>query len=328
MKKADESSDKDFQYLLGRKITYDSAISINKLHFNDMNPRMVQSIPEKDLKLDELCRSILDVGILVPLVVYKREDGDFVVLDGERRLRAALKLHLSSVPVNILPGIPSKAGNLSKMFMIHMQREPWNTAARAVSLLSLMTLIPGLSDQEYRKRAGMKINEFQNAKRIINFREEFRQRAIAGTLNPNYLIEMDRSLEDIEKYSPELMEKFGRKYIEDKWVAKIDSGIFYNNLHLRNVGTILRELTKDRAIPFIVKLIDDSSYSLEQALSNAIEVKPRLIVETLVQDAETLEATIDKVDKTKLTDKQRQIALNSLEKIKHKIEEKIRSLNS
>jgi hypothetical protein len=67
---------------------------------------------------------------------------------------------------------------------------------------------------------------------------------------------------------------------------------------------------------------------LEQALSNAIEVKPRLIVETLVQDAETLEATIDKVDKTKLTDKQRQIALNSLEKIKHKIEEKIRSLNS
>lgn len=49
--------------------------------------------------IDELSRSIKELGILQPLTVTKNGNGKFVLLDGQRRLMACKKLGLLEVPV-------------------------------------------------------------------------------------------------------------------------------------------------------------------------------------------------------------------------------------
>jgi ParB family chromosome partitioning protein len=51
--------------------------------------------------LEAMARSILDVGLINPISVY-REDGHFVLVDGERRLRACQIAGLDAIEVNLV----------------------------------------------------------------------------------------------------------------------------------------------------------------------------------------------------------------------------------
>jgi len=253
------------------KITYKPDMPVDKLEFNPLNPRLTKLIPEEELKLDELCNSILEVGgILVPLVVFPKND-KYVVLDGERRLRAAKKLNMRVVPVNIIPKALNDYENLSRMFNIHLQREQWNTAARAISLGKLEKLLPNVSEDQIRAMTGMGRTEYRNAKRILSFPEELQNRAVKGELNPNYLIEMAKALENLEKYYPEILEEYGRDLIIKKWISKIDRRIVKNNTLFRIVGRICRNLSEKKATELIKRLIEEDNYKFEDAWDEAEE---------------------------------------------------------
>ena len=253
------------------EVMYEPHMPVDQLKFNDLNPRHTDLIPEEELKLDELCSSILEVGgIIVPLVVFP-EDGKFVVLDGERRLRAAKKLKMLTVPVNIIPKRLTDSENLSRMFNIHMQREQWNTAARAVSLGRLKNLLPGISEEQIKTMAGMSDGEYDNALRILSFSSDLQNNAVTGELNPNYLVEMAKALENLNRYCPDLVKKYGRDHIIEKWVSKISRKVIRNNTHFRFVGRICRRLAYDKARNLIERLVEDDSYRFEQAWDEAEE---------------------------------------------------------
>lgn len=251
--------------LRASEITYDPDMPIEKLEYNTLNPRLTALIPEEELKLDELCNSILEVGgILVPLVVFPQND-KFVVLDGERRLRAAKKLNMPTVPVNIIPRALNDSDNLSRMFNIHMQRERWNTAARAISLGKLEFLLPQMSQSQIESITGMDSNEYRNAQRILSFPEEVRKRAVAGQLNPNYLIEMAKAIENLERYYPEILKEYGKDLVIDKWLSKIDRKIVKNNTLFRIIGRICRNATEDKATELVKRLVEEDDYKFEDA---------------------------------------------------------------
>jgi len=253
------------------EIEYRPDVPIDKLKYNPLNPRLTKLISEEELKLDELCSSILQVGgILVPLVVYRRND-EFIVLDGERRLRAAKKLNMPTVPVNIIPRTLSDPENLSSMFNIHLQREQWNAAARAVSLGRLEELLPELGEYQIQALTGMELVEYRNSKRILSFSKELQNKAVTGELNPNYLIEMAKALENLERYYQDILEEYGKNSIIDKWISKIDRKIIKNNTLFRIVGRICRQSTKDTATELIKRLIEDENYKFEAAWDEAEE---------------------------------------------------------
>ena len=52
-----------------------------------------------DEELAELADSIREHGVIQPLVVSEQSDGTYVLIAGERRLRASMLAGLSSVPV-------------------------------------------------------------------------------------------------------------------------------------------------------------------------------------------------------------------------------------
>jgi ParB/RepB/Spo0J family partition protein len=254
------------------EIKYNPRMPVSKLVFNVLNPRLTSIVPEEELKLDELCNSILEVGgIIVPLVVFQRNDGKFVVLDGERRLRAAIKLGMKSVPVNIIAQPLDDSQNLARMFNIHLQREQWNAAARAVSLGKLKELLPKKSESEIQTLAGMKGNEYVNANRILQFSQALQEKAVSGQLNPNYLIEMSKALDSLERYYPIILKRYGRNQIIDKWTDKIYRRKIKNNTHFRIVGRICRSLSQEKAVKLIERLIEDGEYRFDEAWNEAEE---------------------------------------------------------
>src|SRR5690348_14025424 len=103
-------------------------VSPQRLRPNPENPRLIFRAEELRVLQD----SIKNQGILVPLTVY-RERGGYVILDGERRWRCALKLGLDRVPAIVQPK-PAPLQNLMMMFAIHNQRQEWDPLPTAYKL--------------------------------------------------------------------------------------------------------------------------------------------------------------------------------------------------
>ena len=67
-------------------------IAIHLIEANPDQPRTVMG------DLSELTKSIVDKGILEPILVRPRADGRFTIISGERRFRAALDAGLAEIP--------------------------------------------------------------------------------------------------------------------------------------------------------------------------------------------------------------------------------------
>jgi ParB family transcriptional regulator, chromosome partitioning protein len=119
-------------------------------------------------RLDLLRTSIQEVGILVPLIVYRDGESDgFVLMDGERRWRCALDLALSQVPVNVIPQ-PNPLDNLLRMFNIHNVREDWPLISVALSLREVMAIAGEEGEKRLSELTGLTRSTVRRAKRILS----------------------------------------------------------------------------------------------------------------------------------------------------------------
>jgi len=106
---------------------------------NPDNPRGID-IPLQDPNLSYLKQSIRKFGVMVPIVVTKRGDR-FVLIDGERRFRAAQSLGLPKLPAYVLEkddgtSLESKGELLLRMFQIHHLRDQWQPVQQCRALES------------------------------------------------------------------------------------------------------------------------------------------------------------------------------------------------
>jgi ParB family chromosome partitioning protein len=98
---------------------------------NRAQPRQ-QFDPER---IAELAQSIQNHGILQPIVVHVRPSGDYELVAGERRLRAALSLNLPTIPV-IVRAV--EEGRLLDLALIeNIQRENLNPIELATAYRTL-----------------------------------------------------------------------------------------------------------------------------------------------------------------------------------------------
>jgi ParB family chromosome partitioning protein len=87
-------------------------------------------------RMADLMRSIQEHGIINPLVVEKYPSGKYLLVDGERRYRAAKELKLKEVPVLITK--PQKPiDRLVHQFHIQEQHEGWSPVEKATAVLKL-----------------------------------------------------------------------------------------------------------------------------------------------------------------------------------------------
>ena len=137
---------------------------ISKVHGNKDQPRKIF----KDQDLAELSQSIKENGIIQPITVSE-EDGKFIVIAGERRLRAARLAGLNEVPVIIKRA--TQKDTLVMAIIENVQRSDLNCIEEALAYYKLMNEFD-LTQEEVAKKIGKERSTIANFLRILKLPRE------------------------------------------------------------------------------------------------------------------------------------------------------------
>ena len=121
--------------------------------------------------------------MLQPLLVEESGDGNYLIIAGERRYRAALKAGIETVP--ILPRSFTPTEKLEIALIENLQREDLNPIEEARAYQSLMETANATQD-ELSKRLGKNRSTIANALRLLRLPVSVQEAVAAGRLSPGH----------------------------------------------------------------------------------------------------------------------------------------------
>jgi len=151
----------------------DAQVEIKKIVANPFQPR--KNFDVESLK--ELTLSIKEKGILQPLIVRKSENGNYDLIAGERRLRAAKSAGLSKVPVIIRKATDEDALELA--LIENIQRDDLNPMDEAFAFQRLSKEFK-LTQEQISQKVGKKRATVANTLRLLSLSEEIQDYLHAG----------------------------------------------------------------------------------------------------------------------------------------------------
>lgn len=136
-----------------------------------------------DSELEELSKSIRDKGLLQPIVVRPREHGEYEIVAGERRWRAAQRAGIHDVPVLIRELTDGEA--LEIALIENIQRSDLNPLeeARAYALLIEQFTY---TQQQLADSIGKSRSHIANTLRLMNLPESVREQIQQGNLTAGH----------------------------------------------------------------------------------------------------------------------------------------------
>ena len=140
-------------------------IDVNKLLPNPHQPRKEF---DKDA-LQELADSIKEHGVISPIIVEKADGGNYYIIAGERRTRAAKLAGLKKVPVRVQSYSEEK--KLEIALIENIQREDLNALEEALAYRELMDMC-GITQDEVARRVGKNRTTVTNALRLLKLPED------------------------------------------------------------------------------------------------------------------------------------------------------------
>lgn len=188
-------------------------ISVDDISTNPENPRLIFD----QEKLDMLAESIAEVGILVPLIVFREDDGTYVLLDGERRWQCARRLNMKDVPANIIAK-PSKIENILRMFNIHNVREEWELMPTALKLGQLMEELNVTNERRLSELTSLAVGTIRRCKVLLSLSNKYQKALLNGEFKPDFFIEMESVLRKLENNLPAFYARYGRDGLVDLFV--------------------------------------------------------------------------------------------------------------
>lgn len=146
------------------------------------NPRQPRHhFVEEDLA--DLKASILEHGIMQPLVVTRRADGEYELIAGERRLRSAKAVGLKTVPV-----IVREANDQQKLELAlieNIQRADLNAVEEARAYRQLMEDF-GLTQEDVAGRVGKSRSQIANTVRLLELPPDMLTAVIEGKITKSH----------------------------------------------------------------------------------------------------------------------------------------------
>lgn len=169
-------------------------IEIDKILTSNEQPRKIFD----DNEIEELAQSIKNVGLIQPLVV-RREGDKYVLIAGERRLRACKIAGLQKVPC-----IVRNYTNPTEVALIeNIQRKDLNPYEEALAYKKLIDE-HGYTQEELAKRIGISRSKIANTLRILNIGQNILQMIIEGKISEGHAkvllsVENDTERENLAK---------------------------------------------------------------------------------------------------------------------------------
>ena len=200
--------------------------NINEIDVNDisLNPDQPRTNFNQN-SLEQLASSINELGLIQPITV-KEKDGKYILISGERRLRAFKKLNLDSIPAYI-----RKANDQSSLEMAlveNIQRRDLDAIEIAISYKRLIEEL-NLSHDEMSKKLGKDRSTITNYIRLLKLDPIIQ----SGIRDKFISMGHGRAIINIASHEKQLF---------------IYEQILKNNLSVRQTEIKVRELDKPKSV--------------------------------------------------------------------------------
>ncbi len=184
-------------------------IPVEKILPNQMQPRRDMG----DLK--ELSNSIKENGIIEPVIV-KPKDGNFEIIAGERRFRAAKQAGMTEIPC-IEHDIPDNEA-LEMSIVENIQRKDLNVFEQAYSVRSLAEIY-GYTHEEIARKIGKSRVTVTELIKVTDLPTEIRDKCLQlGIDSKSFLLELAKT-GDLEKMN-EILSHYGKKPVSREVVKE------------------------------------------------------------------------------------------------------------
>jgi len=218
----------------------------------DRNPDQPR-IHFDEKKIASLAQSVKSMGIIDPLTVRLKDDGRYELVDGERRLRAAIMANLEKVPVIIVEKTEDQAEHLSQTLVHNLCREDLNPIEEAETFARLEKEFDH-THQEIAEIAGRERSSITNAVRLLKLPEYIKDDIRYGRLTPGH----------------------GRALLAlvDQGILKdLREDIIIKKMPVRQVENLIKRLNKNKKKNFTQTSADDNVYfeALATALSRGLQ---------------------------------------------------------
>ncbi len=157
----------------------DLKVPIEKLRANPDQPRRTFSQEQ----LDELAASIKEKGIIQPLIVRPIGDGDYEIVAGERRWRAAQMAQLHDIPVIVREFNDTEV--LEVAIIENIQRADLNAVEEAAGYKQLMDRF-GHTQEKLAEALGKSRSHIANLLRLLTLPIEVQTLVIEGKLSAGH----------------------------------------------------------------------------------------------------------------------------------------------
>lgn len=181
---------------------------VQELPLADILPNPYQprnQFPEPEIA--QLAESVKQNGLLQPVLVRRKGDGQFELIVGERRWRAAKLAGLSTIPAIVRNSTDEQSMELA--LVENLQRKDLNPMEAARAYSRLMAEF-GLTHDKIARRLGKDRSSIANIARLINLPKEIKQFVESGALSIGHakvILGLDRSESQI---------RLARQIVEDQ----------------------------------------------------------------------------------------------------------------
>lgn len=151
-------------------------VELDAIRPNPHQPRVVF----RPAELEELRQSIVNHGVLQPVVVRKAADG-YELISGERRWRAARLAGCRVIPVVVRANV-SEEDMLELALVENVQRQDLDPMERARGFQQMVERL-GLTQEKVAARVGLSRSSVTNHIRLLELPETIQEAVSAGTLS-------------------------------------------------------------------------------------------------------------------------------------------------
>ena len=157
---------------------------ISKLKLSLVDPKSDQPRKSFDKEtLEELASSILENGLLQPILVREYENGRYQIIAGERRFRASKIAGLTEIPAIVLDKDDKKAAEIS--LIENIQREDLNPIEEAMAYKALADEY-NLTQEELSTKVGKSRSAIANAVRLLDLPAPVLEMVASGEISAGH----------------------------------------------------------------------------------------------------------------------------------------------
>jgi ParB/RepB/Spo0J family partition protein len=246
------------------------SVSPLEVAFSESNPRG-ESEDEilQDETFERLKESVFRFGVLVPIVVHEQPgcpDKPYKLVDGERRLRAALAAGVKRIPAHIATS-QNPRDDLVQAVHIHMLRKQWTPVAQARAIRSLIherrRTESQVSDQETLEElqalTGCTDTKLKSLRRAARYSERVLGAVERGEIVFSHLVQFEESfVEQLEKHYPDLLKTLAKKKVREILVEKARRKILTSSRALmNNIMPVIARAKSREEKEFAASLLQD-----------------------------------------------------------------------